>query len=95
MPNPSTDQLQRALKISEQIQKLEAELATILGNAVAAKTKRAYTKRAISDVAAPPSAAAPAKKKRKKAKMSPEGLANIIAAQKKRWAKVRKEAKKE
>ena len=88
MSRPSTDQLQRAIKISEQIQRLEAELATVLGNASAAPAKRAYTKRGQSpslDVAAP------AKKKRKKAKMSPEGLANIIAAQKKRWAKVKKE----
>ena len=86
MSRPSTDQLQRAIKISEQIAKLEAELATILGGA--APAKRAYTKRATSDVAAP------AKKKRKKAKMSAEGLANIIAAQKKRWAKVRREKAK-
>ena len=84
MSRPSIDQLQRAIKLSEQIAKLEAELAAILGNAGA--TKRAYTKKATSDVAAPAK-----KKKRKKAVMSPEGLANIIAAQKKRWAKVKKE----
>lgn len=31
MNTPSTDQLKRALKISQDIQKLEAELAAILG----------------------------------------------------------------
>ena len=48
-----------------------------------------YTKRGASI------ATAPTKKKRKKEKMSAEGLANIIAAQKKRWAKVKREKAKE
>jgi hypothetical protein len=91
MSRPSPDQLKRALKISEQIAKLEAELASILGNTSAApRVKRAYTKRAISDVAAP------AKKKRKKSKISAEGKERIAAAQRARWAKIKKEkAKKE
>jgi hypothetical protein len=80
MSRPSPDSLKRALKISEQIAKLEAQLASILGStAETPTTKRAYTKRG------------PGKKKRKKSKISPEGLANIIAAQKKRWAKVKRE----
>jgi hypothetical protein len=83
MSRHSPDQLKRALKISEQIQKLEAKLASILGSTAATPTtKRAYTKKG------------PGKKKRKKTKISPEGLANIRAAQKKRWAKQKKEAKK-
>lgn len=82
MPNssrPSVDQLKRAIQISEQIQKLEAELASILGSpskpASATKTKAKAGKK-------------------KKAKISAEGLANIIAAQKKRWAKVKKQKAK-
>lgn len=82
MSRPSVTQLKRALVISEQIQKLEAELASILGNAGAAKTTTAAANKA------------PARKKRKKSKISPEGLANIIAAQKKRWAKQKKAEKK-
>lgn len=84
MSSPSPNQLKRALTISEQIQKLEAELASILGGAAEAPTaKRAYTKRG------------PGKKKRKKSNISPEGLANIRAAQKKRWAKVKREKAKQ
>lgn len=73
---PSVNQLKRAIQISEQIQKLEAELASILGS--------------TSKSAAAPKTKAKAGKK-KKTQISAEGLANIIAAQKKRWAKVKKQ----
>jgi hypothetical protein len=93
MPNtsrPSVDQLKRALKITEQIQQLESELASILGNtaAEAPKIKRAYNKK--SDSAAP---VKPEKKKR--SKMSAESREKIAAAQRLRWAKQKKAAKKE
>ncbi len=76
MPTPTLEQLRRAIEISEQISKLEAELASVLG----------HTRRKT------PTAGAPGRK-RKKVKISPEGLANIIAAQKRRWAKVKREQK--
>ncbi|MBX7211199.1 MAG: hypothetical protein K1X78_23030 [Verrucomicrobiaceae bacterium] len=74
---PSVDQLKRALQISEQIQKLETEMASILGSS------------AVSSGSSKPGPV-----KRKKSKISAEGLANIIAAQKRRWAKVKKEKAK-
>ncbi|MEP6672777.1 MAG: hypothetical protein ABJF10_26670 [Chthoniobacter sp.] len=73
---PSIDQLKRAITISEQIQKLESELASILGASV--------------KVSAPAKVAAVAVKTgRKKRGLSAEGRARIAAAQKARWAKVK------
>lgn len=76
---PSVAALRRAIEITEQIEKLEAELKGILdgkgsGTPVATRS------------AAPAAAPAPGKKRRK---MSPEARARIVAAQKARWAKVR------
>lgn len=89
MPTPSIAQLNRAITIKEQIQKLEAELASILGGTAPASTgKRKYTKK--GDAVAADTEAKP-KKVRKQ--MSEEGRAKIIAAQKKRWAKIKKEKK--
>lgn len=87
MTTPSLAQLHRAIKVSEQIEKLQAELASILGTSGASSTgKRKYTKRASTEE----SAAEPAKKKRM---MSPEAREKIAAAQRKRWAKSNKEKK--
>ena len=124
-PIPSVAQLHRAIKIAEQIQSLESELAAILGTAgapvtksvaptaSAPKAKRKYTKKSASVVSDGSTAAdavihplfgkakrkytkkaatttespAPAKKK---FKMSPEAREKIAAAQRKRWAKVKK-----
>jgi hypothetical protein len=73
---PSIDQLKRAITISEQIQKLESELASILG--------------ASARVSAPAKvAAAAAKPGRRRRGLSAEGRARIAAAQKARWAKVK------
>jgi len=73
---PSIDQLKRAITISEQIQKLESELASILG--------------ASAKVSAPAKvAAAAAKPGRRRRGLSAEGRARIAAAQKARWAKVK------
>ena len=122
---PSVAQLHRAIKIAEQIQSLESELAAILGtaggpvttsvapSASAPKAKRKYTKKAAVVVSDGPTATDAAvlsvlgEKKRKytkkaatttepptpakkKGKMSPEAREKIAAAQRKRWAKVKK-----
>lgn len=71
---PTLSQWQRGLKIVEQISALEKELKGILGGATV-KT---------ASVAKPAAAAKPARRK-----LSPQALANIRAAQKKRWAKVK------
>lgn len=88
MPSPSVDQLKRAIAIREQISKLEAELSSILGGDAAPTGKRRYTKKATGGE----SSAGGAPKKGKRA-MSEEGRARIIAAQKARWAKLKKEKK--
>jgi hypothetical protein len=73
---PSIDQLKRAIAISEQIQNLEAELASILGSS--------------SKTSAPAKVAAVAAKPgRRKRGLSAEGRARIAAAQKARWAKAK------
>jgi len=71
---PSTQQLQRAIQLSEQIEKLETELKSLLagnGQAPAAAT-----------------VSRPAKGKGKRM-MSPEARERIAAAQRARWAKAR------
>lgn len=65
------DQLKRSLHITEAIEKLQAELASLLGGA----------------------AKAVAPKKSRRRKMSAAGRANIIAAQKARWAKIKQTEK--
>ena len=79
MNNPTLDQWKRGLAIAEQIAALEQELAAILGG------------RSVPASAA--AKAAPTSGKRKKGKMSAEGRARIVAAQKARWAKIRSGAK--
>lgn len=76
--SPSLNQLKRALEISEEIQKLEAELKAVLGGGESSGGRVA--------------AAAPAAAKaggRKRGKMSPEARERIAAAQRARWAKSR------
>ena len=103
---PSVVQLERAIKIAQKIQKLEAELTAIIGqpglvlhrdrdeSATRFTGKRKYTfsaatlaKRAAKEGAGADDEIAPRKKK--KVKMSAEGRAAIVAAQKARWAKVK------
>ena len=72
---PTLAQWQRGLKIAEQIAALEQELARILGNHPVSPTQVAK--------------ATSAPGKRKKGKMSAEGRARIVAAQKARWAKIK------
>ena len=91
MSTPSLAQLRRAISISEKIEALQAELQSILGSSGAASTgKRKYTKRAVAEAGT--EEVAPAKKKKRKP-MSEEGRAKIVAAQKKRWAKIKKAKK--
>ena len=78
---PSVNNLKRALKISEEIQELQAEMLSILGTTGEPKAKRAYNKKSAG-------AAAP-----KKRMMSPEAREKIAAAQRKRWAKQKKTKK--
>ena len=76
MSTPSISQLQRAIKISQQIQELEGELQSVLGGAWVSSGK---------------SADEGVSKGRKKGGMSAAGRAKIAAAQKARWAKVKGE----
>ena len=90
---PTVEQLKRAVAIAEQIKSLEAEVASILGGQMVAplQVKRGpgAPRKVILD--APVSEAAPAPAKaRKRKKLSPEGLAAIVAAQKARWARHKK-----
>jgi hypothetical protein len=72
---PSVDQLKRAIVIAEQIQKLQAELAAILGSPASAP------------VAAAPKPTTSKPAKAGKRTMSPEARERIAAAQRARWAK--------
>src|SRR6266481_8834063 len=77
---PTLTQLQRALAIAEQIQKLEDELEGVLGGESSGGAPAA---------SASPKAAAAAKPGRRGGKrfVSPEARARMAAAQKARWAK--------
>jgi hypothetical protein len=77
MSTPSIAELQRAIQISEQIDKLNAELEALLGGAWVSSGKSAV------DVVVPEG--------RKKGGMSAAGRAKIAAAQRTRWAKVKGE----
>jgi len=78
---PAIVRLKRAIKIADQIQKLETELASLLGQS---RTEA----RAMVDLAATAGVSAP-KKNRKPYTFSPEARAKIAAAQKARWARTR------
>lgn len=73
---PTLDQLKRGLEIAEQIAELETEMAAIFAGKAAS----------ASVVGAAPGKAKSANKIRRK--FSAQALANIRAAQKRRWAKV-------
>ena len=76
---PSIAELQRAIQIAEKIKELEGELKSILGGG--SGSGPLLTQRTGEA------------KKSKRRKMSPEARARIVAAQKKRWAAVRKAKK--
>src|SRR5580692_4244683 len=77
---PSIDRLKRAVEVAEQIEKLQSELASILGKQPAVST-------APVAKAAKVAAIKPAGKGRRT--MSPEARERIAAAQRARWAKSR------
>ncbi len=80
---PTLSDLRRSLDISEQIEKLQNELAGVLGglSRAVAPAKRGRKPKAVKAEKAP----------KAKRKMSAAGRARIIAAQKARWAKVKAE----
>lgn len=79
---PTVNQLTRALEVTKQIEKLQAELAAIFGGDFKAAKKLAKAEKAEKT---------PGKKKRT---MSPEAKEKIAAAQRLRWAKQKKADKK-
>ncbi|GEP43079.1 hypothetical protein [Brevifollis gellanilyticus] len=84
----SLEQLKRAVEIHEQIEKLQAELSSLLGQSAGAKRgRKPGTKASASSGDAVKSI--PAKKKVKRV-MSPEAKEKIAQAQRKRWAKSKK-----
>lgn len=89
MSLPTPENLKRAVEIVGKIESLKAELTALLYGGKTAKTpgKRGRPAKADKAVKAPKAAKA-------KRQLSEEARARIIAAQKKRWAKVKK-AKKE
>lgn len=78
---PTTAQLKQAVKLSEKLDALNAELASIMGGS-GKKVKAAKADK-------------PKAEKKTKRTMSPEAREKIAAAQRKRWAKSKKAAKKE
>lgn len=71
---PSIANLKRAIEVAEQIERLQAQLAALVGGNA-------------SIASAPSAAAVPRGKKRGKRVMSPEARERIAAAQRARWAK--------
>lgn len=76
---PSVDQLTRALEVTRQIEKLQAELASILGGDFKAMGKLPKAEKTGG---------------RKRREMSPEAKEKIAAAQRLRWARQKKADKK-
>lgn len=89
MSLPTPENLKRAVEIVGKIESLKAELTALLYGGKPAKTpgKRGRPAKADKPAKAPKAA-------KPKRQLSEEARARIIAAQKKRWAKVKK-AKKE
>ena len=77
---PSIDRLKRAVEVAEQIEKLQSELASILGD------KQAVASAPVAKVAKVAASKPAGKGKRT---MSPEARERIAAAQRARWAKSR------
>ncbi len=74
MPNPSLAQLNRAIQIQEQIDKLEVELRALLAGEESAATEKSEGSKPA------------AKADKRKGKRTPEQRATMAAAQKARWA---------
>ena len=84
----SLESLKRALVLAEQIEKLEAELAALLGQSSTTISALPAKRRGRP----PGKNAEAASVTRKKGKMSAAGRAAIVAAQKARWAKIKGES---
>jgi hypothetical protein len=86
---PTVDSLKRAVELAGQIEKLQAELVAILGSkapkAAGKPGRRGRPAKAVSADSA----------EKPKRQMSEAARARIVAAQKKRWAKIKKEKKAE
>ncbi|MCW0220041.1 MAG: hypothetical protein OJI67_17075 [Prosthecobacter sp.] len=82
---PTVNQLTRALEVTKQIEKLQAELAAIFGGDFKAAKKLAKAEKAEK---------AEKTTGKKKRTMSPEAKEKIAAAQRLRWAKQKKADKK-
>jgi hypothetical protein len=83
MPTPSLAQLKRAVRIQEEIEKLETELKAVLSGSELKQEVQPGGGKSVSS----------RKSKKGKRTMSPESRARIVAAQKARWAKYRKAKK--
>ena len=89
---PTVDSLKRAVELVGQIEKLQAELVAILGGkAPKAAGKPGRRGRPAKAVSADPADSADKPKRQ----LSEAARARIVAAQKKRWAKIKKEKKAE
>jgi hypothetical protein len=76
---PTLQQLKRGMAIAEQIGRLEAEMAAILGKLPAARSSTEATDASVST----------APKARKKGRLSAAARERIAAAQRARWAKLK------
>jgi len=76
MATPTIAQLQQAISIAEQIEKLQSQLASIVGGSSSAPSAAVFS-------------AFPAKKRGGKRTLSPAARARIAAAQRARWAKAK------
>jgi glucan-binding YG repeat protein len=83
---PSIDRLKRAVEVAEQIEKLQSELASILGDQHAVPAAPVAK---IAQVAKVAKVAASKPAGKGKRTMSPEARERIAAAQRARWAKSR------
>lgn len=82
---PSVKQLRRATEIAEQIEKLEQELRSVLGQEAPARQS--------ADASAPAQAPKKRLQVRKKRTVSPEARAKMAAGQRKRWENVKGKGK--
>lgn len=90
MNNLSLDQLKRAIQISGQIERLQAQVSTLLGQGCGAKRgRKPGSKNVMADGGDVGNEAPEGTKKARKTKrtMSPEAREKIAAAQRMRWAK--------
>lgn len=79
----NTEQLKRAIQLTEQINSLQGELDRILSGLKVGGSS------SVGVAAASAPAPTPGKRGRKKGGMSAAGRAAIVAAQKARWAKIK------